>query len=228
MPQSGGNCGVHWVSENILQTPPCCAGGFVEGTRLSPVTMQQTMVPGTHSGYSGVFPLCCQNVYDKNANHSCKACKCTPLKGNVLCEFLAPVYAPSFPLRYGLLQFFIWALSTDCRRKLLQSFLLCTEPDLFVCSAAKCKPFSSWGKLNWGSSSWTCCWDSAVVPWCAWGKRWGTGDVVMHWVCLAPDKNWVLLYHSWVNQGILPVCNGPGLCCARWEHPQCSVPVVLT
>lgn len=110
--------------------------------------------------------------------------------------------------------------TSDCVRNLLQSFRLCTELDLFVCSAAKCKTFSSWGKFNWGSSFWTCCWDSEIVPCVHGDKRWDTADIVIHWVCLASGKKRVFLYQYWVNQCILSVPRGPGLCCAWWEYPQ--------
>lgn len=83
----------------------------------------------------------------------------------------------------------------DCIRQLLQSFLLCTTLDVFVCSAAKCKTFSSWGEFNWGSSSWTCCWDSEIVHFCTWGIRGETAQkIVIYCFCLASDKNWVLSY----------------------------------
>lgn len=147
----------------------------VPGSSPMTDTVQQTVVAGMHSGYSGVFPLCYQNVYDKNANYSCKACKCTwCFEGK--CTVWIPCSnfcSPLFPSAMDSCNSsFVPSAhcTSDCIRKLLQRFLLCTELDLFVCSAAKCKTFSSWGKFHWGSSSGPAdIWDSDIVPCCTRG-----------------------------------------------------------
>lgn len=121
---------------------------------------------------------------------------CNDLKQNLPCEFLAPVYIPSFPLRCGLVRFSLLAHCTsDCRTHF--KVFLCALPNicLFVSSAAKCKTSPSWAKFNWGSSSGTFCWVSKIVHFCTRGiKGEAAQKIVIYCFHLAPDRNWVLFY----------------------------------